>query len=59
MFVYNYLELFTIKMLILFTAFTKLIAIFHPGDGKSYLVYLVIRASRTPHYHLNLVDYLD
>jgi len=34
MFAHNYLDLFTIKILILLTAFTKLIVIFHPRDGK-------------------------
>jgi len=34
MFVYNHLVLFTVKILVLLTAFTKLIAIFYPGDGK-------------------------
>jgi len=31
---YNYLGLFTAKILVLLTAFTKLIAIFHPRDKK-------------------------
>jgi len=34
MFIYNYLVLFTVKILVSLTAFTKLIAIFHPRDGK-------------------------
>jgi len=34
MFAYNYLVLFTIKILVLLTAFTKLIAIFYPGNRK-------------------------
>jgi len=35
MFVYNYLVLFTAKMSVPLTAFTKPIAIFYPGDRKS------------------------
>ena len=34
MFAYNYLDAFTIKILVLLTALTKLIAIFYPRDGK-------------------------
>jgi hypothetical protein len=34
MFAYKYLELFTIKILVPLTTFTKLIAIFHPRDRK-------------------------
>jgi len=34
MFIYNYLVLFTIKILVPLTAFTKLIAIFYPRDRK-------------------------
>jgi len=34
MFVYNYLDLFIIKILVLFTAFIKLIVIFYPRDRK-------------------------
>jgi len=34
MFVYNYLVLFTIKMLVPLTAFTKPIVIFYPRDRK-------------------------
>jgi len=34
MFIYNYLVLFTVKILVPLTAFTKLIAIFYLGDGK-------------------------
>jgi hypothetical protein len=35
MFIYKCLESFTTKILVPLTAFTKLIAIFYPGDGKS------------------------
>jgi len=35
MFIYNYLVLFTAKILVPLTAFTKPIAIFHFRDGKS------------------------
>jgi len=31
---YNYLGLFTVKILVSLTIFTKLIAIFYPRDGK-------------------------
>jgi hypothetical protein len=34
MFAYEYLESFTVKMLVPLTAFTKLIAIFYPRDRK-------------------------
>jgi hypothetical protein len=34
MFAYNYLDLFTIKILVPLTALTKLIAIFYPRDRK-------------------------
>jgi hypothetical protein len=34
MFVYKYLESFTIKILVPLTAFTKLIVIFYPRDRK-------------------------
>jgi len=34
MFAYKYLDLFTIKILVLLTAFTKLIAIFYTGHRK-------------------------
>jgi hypothetical protein len=34
MFAYKYLELFTIKILVLLTAFTKPIVIFYPRDRK-------------------------
>ena len=34
MFAYNYLDSFTAKILVLLTALTKLIAIFHPRDRK-------------------------
>jgi len=34
MFTYNYLDLFTVKILVPLTAFTKLIIIFHAGHGK-------------------------
>ena len=34
MFAYKYLELFTKKILVSLTAFTKLIAIFYPRDRK-------------------------
>jgi len=34
MFVYKYLDLFTVKILVPLTAFTKLIAIFYAGYGK-------------------------
>ena len=33
-FIYKYLELFTIKILVPLTAFTKLIAILYPRDRK-------------------------
>jgi len=34
MFTRNYLVLFTVKILVPLTAFTELIAIFYPRDGK-------------------------
>jgi hypothetical protein len=34
MFIYKCLELFTVKILVPLTAFTKPIAIFHPRDRK-------------------------
>jgi hypothetical protein len=34
MFAYKCLESFTVKILVLLTAFTKLIAIFYSRDGK-------------------------
>jgi len=34
MFIYNYLGLFTAKILVPLTAFTKLIVIFYPRDRK-------------------------
>ena len=34
MLMYKYLESFTVKILVPLTAFTKLIVIFYPRDGK-------------------------
>jgi len=59
MFVYNYLVLFTIKILVPLTAFTKLIAIFYTKYRKLELVYLTIKVGRTLYRRLDLVDYLD